>query len=198
MEMTFKHNQLCTAIVLSIIVLLMSGDAYGGRQDLGAYAARRNVPSQALLNELLANVNEDTVLNELNNYHPPQQQNYLSKWPGLRDLLLASDYEEDNSENNEVLNSRFIDRLHRLATLSAQDSADARTDYYTNDANDNESQHSQTDLTDPLLQNKLKVPVTEAKATFKDHGIKKNVQYMSPCHFKICNMGRKRNARYFY
>ncbi|XP_055845659.1 uncharacterized protein LOC129911769 isoform X2 [Episyrphus balteatus] len=30
----------------------------------------------------------------------------------------------------------------------------------------------------------------------KDHAEKKNIIYMHPCPFKICTMGRKRNARY--
>ncbi|XP_036336894.1 uncharacterized protein LOC118747008 isoform X1 [Rhagoletis pomonella] len=181
--MWLAHDACALPVVGSVNTLTGGMPRHGTRQQIEM--------QQLLLNELLNNVNDDTLYNELKKYQR-QQPNYLSKWPGLRDLLLIPDYGEDVGDDSgaaddsyEAANTRFIERLRQLAANAVDGIDDARAD-------------SQS-FGPPTMP--LKKKPHSAPAAFKDHGIKKNIQlhkqYMSPCHFKICNMGRKRNARFF-
>ncbi|XP_016972597.1 uncharacterized protein LOC108039928 isoform X2 [Drosophila rhopaloa] len=146
--------------------------------------------TQLSFSELLGGANED------NNYYGEQllQQQQLEqkqqrlpsfarKWPSLRDLLLTADYDDfgvtQESEEPEVANSRLLARLHQLGNNGAGD-----------------------ELRYNVVNRFTNIPTKKVfpKPSLKDHNTKKNVQlrkqYMSPCHFKICNMGRKRNAGY--
>ncbi|XP_046808647.1 uncharacterized protein LOC111684061 isoform X2 [Lucilia cuprina] len=137
------------------------------------------------LNEIMTNTNGEKLFNKLKRYHH-NQPNYLNKWPGLRDLVLTLDYNDNNGleESNEFFNTKFFERLRQLASTNS-------------DSYDEDVREENTNLM-PLKGLKSSTALMSAnQLTFKDHNIKKNVQYMSPCHFKICNMGRKRNARLF-
>ncbi|TMW52040.1 hypothetical protein DOY81_002892 [Sarcophaga bullata] len=126
------------------------------------------------LDEMITSTNSDKLFNKLRKYHR-NQPNYITKWPGLRELITNFDYADNSSQedSNEFWNSKFFERLRQLASL--------KTESYDSDDN------MRDDSSDKSSSNQL---------TFKEHNTKKNVQYMSPCHFKICNMGRKRNARF--
>ncbi|XP_065361580.1 uncharacterized protein CNMa [Calliphora vicina] len=139
------------------------------------------------LDEIMTNTNGEKLFNKLNKYHH-NQPNYLNKWPGLRDLVLAMDYDDTNGleESNEFFNTKFFERLRQLAST--------KSEAYDEDIVRDEN--AETNLM-PFKSLKSSASVAANQLTFKDHNIKKNVQYMSPCHFKICNMGRKRNARLF-
>ncbi|XP_046868307.1 uncharacterized protein LOC6645843 isoform X2 [Drosophila willistoni] len=189
-------QQLGFLIVLLSIV--MSGQA-APRPLVGGVSP--NAPAVALpthlfFNELLESGDEDnTYLGEQMKYQEMQQQqqqqqhyaptsNYFAnKWPSLHDLLLTADYDDmqplENSHEREVTNSRLLARLHRLGDNPADeelrynvvnDFTDARAKKFGNSGP------------------KLRLPINLG------HNTKKNVQYMSPCHFKICNMGRKRSV----
>ncbi|KAM7356305.1 CNMamide [Cochliomyia hominivorax] len=136
------------------------------------------------LDEIMTNAYENKLYNKLKKYHH-SQPNLLNKWPGLRDLVLALDYDDTNNleESNEFLNTKFFERLQQLASTKSE-SYDEDIRDYNLDAN-----------VVPSKSMKSSASLSANQLTFKDHNIKKNVQYMSPCHFKICNMGRKRNAR---
>ncbi|KAH8366139.1 hypothetical protein KR093_009693 [Drosophila rubida] len=213
-------HQLTISIVLLSIVLLSPGHALP-RPAVGAAS------TQLLLNELLGSVpgptNEDNLfygeqlvsaltfhlspvlftsgqLLPLQKYQQPQRQrqphkqlpsfnSFVNKWPSLRDLLLTADYEDDAvlpanmEESNErgQMGARLLQRLHRLGETGDGD------------------EQVRYNVIDDVAAMPAKKQSEDVKlgANGKQHNIKKNVQYMSPCHFKICNMGRKRNAGSF-
>ncbi|XP_067648259.1 uncharacterized protein CNMa [Eurosta solidaginis] len=188
-----NYHQISLIFLVSIVWLardacaqpaVVGVNTLGGLQRQGT--RQQNDMKQLLLNELLNNVNEDTLYNELKQYQR-QQPNYLSKWPGLRDLLLMADYGDENDDSRDTdasfdaANLQFIERLRHLAANTVDGIDDERADI--------------PPFVAPAMPFKKKQKT--APAAYKDHGIKKNIQYMSPCHFKICNMGRKRNARFF-
>ncbi|KAH8302082.1 hypothetical protein KR044_002525 [Drosophila immigrans] len=189
-------HQLTISIVLLSIALLSPGHALP-RPTVGA------VPTQLLFNELLnaQPANEDNLFygEQLQQQQHQRQQHkqptsfnsYVNKWPSLRDLLLTADYEDDAvlannnlEESNErgQLGSRLLARLHRLGE--------------TGDGDEQQLRYNVIDDITAMPAKKQSEGV-QLGATGKQHNIKKNVQYMSPCHFKICNMGRKRNAGSF-
>ncbi|EDV96749.1 GH15040 [Drosophila grimshawi] len=143
------------------------------------------MPAQLVFNELLETgpVNEDkTYYNEPQLKYPQEQQQllapnyFVNKWPSLRDLLLTADYDDSSSVESAErerypLGSRLLERLHQLGD------------------NGEGFVNTLDDLTAVKSKKHNKV-----QSNSKQHNIKKNVQYMSPCHFKICNMGRKRNS----
>ncbi|BFF98487.1 uncharacterized protein DMAD_06646 [Drosophila madeirensis] len=177
----------CSLVQWGIVIVLLSVATGPG------YAMpRTGLPTQLLFSELLgAGGNEDnTYYGEQLKYQQQQQRqqqeqkqqrlpSFARKWPSLRDLLLTADYEDlgvpqDSNERELVTSSRLISRLHKLSE---------------NGGGGEELRYNLVnDLTD--MPAKKVVP----SASLKEHNTKKNVQYMSPCHFKICNMGRKRNA----
>ncbi|XP_016965053.1 uncharacterized protein LOC108034626 isoform X2 [Drosophila biarmipes] len=144
--------------------------------------------TQLMFSELLGGGNEDNnYYGEQLRYQQQQQQeqkqlrlpSFARKWPSLRDLLLTADYDDfgvtQESDEQEAPNSRLLARLHKLGD---------------NGGGDELRYNVVSDLTN--MPSKKVLP----GHSLKDHNTKKNVQYMSPCHFKICNMGRKRNAGY--
>ncbi|XP_030372126.1 uncharacterized protein LOC115622352 [Scaptodrosophila lebanonensis] len=165
-----------------------------------AAAAGASTAQLLLLNELLAAGNEDnTYYGQQLKYQQQRQQqqqqraalppNYFANnWPSLRDLLLTVDYDESANalESNEQLNSRLLSRLRKLS-----DTAVTPNEMVDEDRSDG--------LT--AMPAKKLASTKIASSPMKEHNTKKNVQfrkqYMSPCHFKICNMGRKRNAGSF-
>lgn len=194
-------HQLTISIVLLSIVLLSPGHALP-RPKVGA------LPTQLLFNDLLASGpgNEDNLYYgeqlKLQQHQPQQQQkqwpsfnSFANKWPSLRDLLLTADYDDDSvlanmEESNErersQLGSRLLARLHRLAGNEDGTGDDQRYNMIDDMA---------------AMPTKKQSEGVKIGPNSKQHNIKKNVQfrrqYMSPCHFKICNMGRKRNAGSF-
>uniref|UniRef100_A0A034WHB3 uncharacterized protein LOC105227112 isoform X3 n=1 Tax=Bactrocera dorsalis TaxID=27457 RepID=A0A034WHB3_BACDO len=171
-----NNQRIYLTLVLSIVWLVSDACAapmVNALAGIPQYGTRQQADKQlTLLNELFNNVNEEALLTELKKYRR-EQPNYLSKWPGLRDLVLMPDYADialnnDDGDDNYELPS-FEERLKQIST-NALDGAEV--------AHDSSA-------------------VRKDNNTFKNQGVKKNLQYMSPCHFKICNMGRKRNARYF-
>ncbi|XP_054733140.1 uncharacterized protein LOC129241036 isoform X2 [Anastrepha obliqua] len=192
-----NYYQICLALVISIVWLTHDAcalPAVGGvntPEGIPHYSTRQQADmQQIMLNELLNNVNEDVLYNELKKYQR-KQYNHLSKWPALRGPLLMADYDEnfadssDAHDSSEMPKIRFVERLRQLAANSIDDIDDERADNH------------------PFIPTAMppKRKPQSAPVVFKDHGTKKNIQlhkqYMSPCHFKICNMGRKRNARFF-
>uniref|UniRef100_W8B4L4 Uncharacterized protein n=1 Tax=Ceratitis capitata TaxID=7213 RepID=W8B4L4_CERCA len=190
-----NSHQIIFAFVASIVWLASDACALPAINTLLGLPTYNSHPQvdmqQALLNELLDNVNEDAFFSELKKYQH-QQPTYLSKWAGLRDILPTFDYGEEHADSGdtddsyETSNTRLVDHLQQLATNSVDGIGvgDVRAD---NPA-----------VIQPVMPFRKKPQ--SGPVAFKDHGIKKNIQlhkqYMSPCHFKICNMGRKRNARY--
>ncbi|KAM8709292.1 hypothetical protein ACLKA7_016148 [Drosophila subpalustris] len=190
----FIGHQLAISIVLLSIVLLSPGHALPRPHAVGA------LPTQLLYNELLLGTapgNEDNMYyGEQLKQHPQQQQkqlsslnNFVNKWPSLRDLLLTADYddntvlsnlEESNERERSQLGTRLLARLHRLSE---------------NGDGDEQRYNVIDDMT--AMPTKKQSEGGRVGSNSKQHNIKKNVQYMSPCHFKICNMGRKRNAGSF-
>ncbi|XP_062135080.1 uncharacterized protein LOC133844830 isoform X1 [Drosophila sulfurigaster albostrigata] len=196
-------HQLTISIVLLSIALLSPGHALP-RPTVGA------VPTQLFYNELLNSgpANEDNLFygEQLVSLKQQQQQrqqhkqlpsfnSFVNKWPSLRDLLLTADYEDDvllptnNNNNNNLeesneraqLGSRLVARLHRLS-----------------ESGDGDDQLRYNVIDDmAAMPAKKQSENVKLGIQAKQHNIKKNVQYMSPCHFKICNMGRKRNAGSF-
>ncbi|XP_018794940.1 PREDICTED: uncharacterized protein LOC108972687 isoform X4 [Bactrocera latifrons] len=176
-----NYQRIYLTLVLSIVWLVSDACAapmVNALAGIPQYGTRQQADKQlTLLNELFNNVNDEALLTELKKYRR-EQPNYLSKWPGLRDLVLMSDYADivlntDDADDNYELPS-FEEHLKQISTNAldgtevAHDSSAGRKD----------------------------------NIAFKNQGVKKNLQLhkqsdMSPCHFKICNMGRKRNARYF-
>ncbi|XP_032575155.1 uncharacterized protein LOC6610413 isoform X1 [Drosophila sechellia] len=174
----------CSPVHWAIVIVLLSVAI--GPGDAMAHPARN---TQLLFSELLGGENED------NNYYgdqlkfQQQQQEqkqprvpaFARKWPSLRDLLLTVDYDDfgvtQESEEQVAPSSRLLARLHRLGD---------------NGGGEELRYNVVNDLTN--MPSKKVLP----GHPLKDHNTKKNVQfrkqYMSPCHFKICNMGRKRNA----
>ncbi|EDX08876.1 uncharacterized protein LOC6736419 isoform X2 [Drosophila simulans] len=170
----------CSPVHWAIVIVLLSVAI--GPGDAMARPARN---TQLLFSELLGGENED------NNYYgdqmkfQQQQQEqkqqrvpaFARKWPSLRDLLLTVDYDDfgvtQESEEQVAPSSRLLARLHRLGD---------------NGGGEELRYNVVNDLTN--MPSKKVLP----GHPLKDHNTKKNVQYMSPCHFKICNMGRKRNA----
>ncbi|XP_050333632.1 uncharacterized protein LOC126761485 isoform X1 [Bactrocera neohumeralis] len=172
-----NYQRIYLTLVLSIVWLVSDACAapmVNALAGIPQYGTRQQADKQlTLLNELFNNVNEEALLNELKKYRR-EQPNYLSKWPGLRDLVLMPDYADialnsDDGDDNYELPS-FEERLKQIST-NALDGAEVAHDSSAGRKDNN---------------------------TYKTQGVKKNLQSdMSPCHFKICNMGRKRNARYF-
>ncbi|XP_073838533.1 CNMamide [Musca autumnalis] len=171
--------------LLSIIWTMLFTGAMA-RPNLDSLLAKPNDVSQLLLDELWVEASNggaggDKMFPELKKY-PPKQSNYLAKWPGLRDLVFTIDYNDDITTTLE--NGEFLERLRQLSDTQSNE-------YYDEIRQDNDdvatiSAGSKTKATQPPTN----------QIIFKKHNTKKNVQYMSPCHFKICNMGRKRNARF--
>ncbi|XP_015042913.1 uncharacterized protein CNMa isoform X1 [Drosophila pseudoobscura] len=176
----------CSIVQWGIAIVLLSVATGPG------YAMpRTGLPTQLLFSELLGAGNEDnTYYGEQLKYQHQQQQeqkqqrlhSFARKWPSLRDLLLTADYEDlgvpqDSNEREVVTSSRLLARLHKLSENGGGE------ELRYNLVNDLTEMPSKKVVSSPSL---------------KEHNTKKNVQfrkqYMSPCHFKICNMGRKRNA----
>ncbi|KAI8038991.1 uncharacterized protein LOC128259372 isoform X2 [Drosophila gunungcola] len=172
----------CSSTVHWAIVIVLLSMAIGPANAL----PRPSRNTQLLFSELLGggNVNED------NNYYgeqlklqqqeqkQQQRPSFARKWPSLRDLLLTADYDDfgvtqEENEEPEVPNTHLLAKLHKLG--------------------ENGGGH---ELRYNLVNELTKMPIKKIlpSHSIKDHNTKKNVQYMSPCHFKICNMGRKRNA----
>ncbi|XP_030567800.1 uncharacterized protein LOC115767654 [Drosophila novamexicana] len=196
------HQLAILIVLLSIASQLSPGHALP-RPTVGA------LPTQMLFNELLSSGpgNEDnTYYGEQLKYQQQQQQlqpkqmpsfNYfVNKWPSLRDLLLTADYDDDSvlpmesvERERAQLASRLLARLHRLG-----DNGDGL------DAGDDQPHYNILDDMSAMPTKKQSEGV-KLSSSAKQHNIKKNVQfrkqYMSPCHFKICNMGRKRNSGSF-
>ncbi|KAH8263804.1 hypothetical protein KR038_006057 [Drosophila bunnanda] len=205
----------CSSAVHWAIAIVLLSVAIGP----GYALPRPSRPTQLLFSELLGVGNEDSSSgNNINNYYgeqlvrpslkyhqggpdltcdpgdfplsqrqqqqQQQQQQRLPsfgrKWPSLRDLLLTADYDDfgvsQESEERAVdTNSRLLARLHKLSDNGAGD----------------ELRYNVVNELTNVPSKKVMVP---GGHSLKEHNTKKNVQYMSPCHFKICNMGRKRNA----
>ncbi|XP_017126771.1 uncharacterized protein LOC108145720 isoform X2 [Drosophila elegans] len=172
----------CSSTAHWAIVIVLLSMAIGPANAL----PRPSRNTQLLFSELLGsgNVNED------NNYYgeqlklqqqeqkQQQRPSFARKWPSLRDLLLTADYDDfgvtqEESEEPEVSNTRLLAKLHKLGENGGGQ-----------------------ELRYNLVNELTKMPIKKILPghSIKDHNTKKNVQYMSPCHFKICNMGRKRNA----
>ncbi|XP_061399783.1 uncharacterized protein LOC133335526 [Musca vetustissima] len=163
------------------------------RPNLDALLAKQNDVSQLLLDDLLmGNSNNgggggEKMFRGLKKVQP-KQSNYLAKWPGLRDLVFTIDYDDDITTTLE--NSEFLERLRQLANTQSNE-------YYDEIRQDNDDVATIKGGGVGGGSSKTKAPKSPAnQIIFKEHNTKKNVQYMSPCHFKICNMGRKRNARF--
>ncbi|XP_011181401.1 uncharacterized protein Ddb_g0293276_0 isoform X2 [Zeugodacus cucurbitae] len=166
-------HQIYFTLVLSIVWLASDACAspvVSALAGMPQFGTRQQADKQlTLLNELF---NEDTLYNELKKYRQ-LQPNYLNKWPGLRDLILMPDYgdiavnAEDGDDNYEFPSAE--ERLRQISTNAIDVANDVSHDY----------------------------AALKKTPAYKNQGVKKNLQDMSPCHFKICNMGRKRNARYF-
>lgn len=170
-----NYHQIYFTFLLSIVWVASDACAspvVNALVGIPQYSTRQQADKQlTLLNELINNVNEDALFNELKKYRR-EHSKYLNKWPGLRELVLMPDYGEvaDNTEDgDENYELPSIEAHLRQISTNAIDGADGV-------AHDS---------------------AASKKEAYKNQGVKKNLQYMSPCHFKICNMGRKRNARYF-
>ncbi|XP_039486578.1 uncharacterized protein LOC120448576 isoform X1 [Drosophila santomea] len=177
----------CSPLFHWAIVIVLLSMAIGPGNALPRPA--RN--TQLLFSELLGGGNEDNnYYGEQLKYQQQQQQQeqkqqrvpgFARKWPSLRDLLLTVDYDDfgvtQESEEAVAPSSRLLARLHKLGD---------------NGGGEELRYNIVPDLTN--MPSKKVLP----GHPLKDHNTKKNVQfrkqYMSPCHFKICNMGRKRNA----
>ncbi|XP_036220280.1 uncharacterized protein CNMa [Bactrocera oleae] len=169
-----NYHQIYLTLVLSIVWLASDACAsplVNALAGIPQYGTRQQADKQlTLLNELFNNVNEEALFSELKKYRR-DQSNYLNKWPGLRDLALMADYGEvavNNEDGDDNYELPSIEERLRQISTNAIDGAVIAHD-----------------------------SPAGKKDTYKNQGVKKNLQYMSPCHFKICNMGRKRNARYF-
>ncbi|XP_017059476.1 uncharacterized protein LOC108100211 isoform X2 [Drosophila ficusphila] len=164
----------CSPVHWAIVIVLLSV-AIGPGNALPRPA--RN--TQLLFSELLGGGNEDNsyYTEQLKEQKQQRLPSFARKWPSLRDLLLTADYDDfgvtQESDEPEATSSRLLARLHKLGD---------------NGGGDELRYNVVTDLTN--MPSKKVMP----GHSLKDHNTKKNVQYMSPCHFKICNMGRKRNA----
>ncbi|XP_019892083.2 uncharacterized protein LOC101889869 [Musca domestica] len=183
-----KCQFVMTIGLLSVIWTMLFTGAMA-RPNLDALLAKQNEVSQLLLDDfLMGNSNGgDKMFHGLKKYHP-KQPNYLAKWPGLRDLVFTIDYDDDITTTLE--NSEFLERLRQLGDTQSNEYYDEIRQYNDDVATINGSGSSGSG-------NKAKAAKSPAnQIIFKEHNTKKNVQYMSPCHFKICNMGRKRNARF--
>ncbi|KAH8239841.1 hypothetical protein KR032_008666 [Drosophila birchii] len=199
----------CSLAVHWAIAIVLLSVAIGP----GYALPRPSRPTQLLFSEWLGAGNEDNSGgNNINNYYGEQLVSYslkiklrksrlklefslsqrqqqqqqqrspsfARKWPSLRDLLLTADYDDfgvsqDSEEQAVETNSRLLARLHRLSDNGAGD----------------ELRYNVVNELTNMPSKKVMVP---GGHSLKEHNTKKNVQYMSPCHFKICNMGRKRNA----
>nr|NP_001261294.1 CNMamide, isoform D [Drosophila melanogaster]AGB93989.1 CNMamide, isoform D [Drosophila melanogaster] len=173
----------CSPVHWAIVIVLLSVAI--GPGDAMARPARN---TQLLFSELLGGGNDDNnYYGDQLKYQQQQQQQqeqkqqrvpaFARKWPSLRDLLLTVDYDDfgvtQESEEQVAPSSRLLARLHRLGD---------------NGGGEELRYNVVNELTN--MPSKKVMP----GHPLKDHNTKKNVQYMSPCHFKICNMGRKRNA----
>ncbi|XP_020800082.1 uncharacterized protein LOC110177617 isoform X2 [Drosophila serrata] len=176
----------CSSAVHWAIAIVLLSLAIGP----GYALPRPSRNTQLLFSELLGVGNEDSSSgNNINNYYgeqlrQQQQQQRLPsfgrKWPSLRDLLLTADYDDfgvsqESEERGVDTNSRLLARLHKLSDNGAGD----------------ELRYNVVNELTNVPSKKVMMP---GGHSLKEHNTKKNVQYMSPCHFKICNMGRKRNA----
>nr|XP_043070003.1 uncharacterized protein LOC108120685 isoform X2 [Drosophila bipectinata] len=171
----------CSHVHWAIVIVLLSVATGPGH----AMPRPPRSTTQLLFSELLGGNEDNNVYAEqLKQQEQRQQQqlqrapSFVRKWPSLRDLLLMADYDDFGSQEEDVTESRLLARLHKLS-----DNGGAGDQLRYNVVND---------LTN--VPSKKVVP----SHSLKEHNTKKNVQYMSPCHFKICNMGRKRNAGSYY
>ncbi|XP_013102783.2 uncharacterized protein LOC106083979 [Stomoxys calcitrans] len=184
---TTKLNRKCqftTTLILLAVLWTMLFTGAMARPSLDALLAKQNDVSQLFLDDLLASGNGDKIFHGLKRHHSnAKQPNYLAKWPGLRDLVLTIDYDGDDDTASPMETAEFLERLHQLAGNPPYDLFDDIRDNSEDDGLDMGNNSAKV----------LKSPNNQLN--FKEHNTKKNVQYMSPCHFKICNMGRKRNAR---
>lgn len=94
-------------------------------------------------------------------YHQ-KQPSYLAKWPGLRDLVLTIDYDDDTATTME--NNDFLERLRQLGGSPPYDMYDDVRE----DAGDDGTMISNT----PAKAGKT--PANQL--IFKEHNSKKNVQ----------------------
>ncbi|KAH8379228.1 hypothetical protein KR009_003739 [Drosophila setifemur] len=177
----------CSLVHWGIVIVLLSISIGPGHSQ--PHSSR---PTQLLFSELLdGNGNEDNTYYgeqlKLQQQQQDQRQQqrlatFARKWPSLRDLLLMADYDDfgasqESNEQREIPSeSRLLARLHKLSDSGAGD-----------------------ELRYNVVEDLTNMPVKKVVPghSLKEHNTKKNVQYMSPCHFKICNMGRKRNAGAF-
>ncbi|KAH8316713.1 hypothetical protein KR074_000028 [Drosophila pseudoananassae] len=171
----------CSHVHWAIVIVLLSVATGPGH----AMPRPPRSTTQLLFSELLGgNEDNNVYADQLKQQEQRQQQqlqrapSFVRKWPSLRDLLLMADYDDFGSQEEDVTESRLLARLHKLS-----DNGGAGDQLRYNVVND---------LTN--VPSKKVVP----GHSLKEHNTKKNVQYMSPCHFKICNMGRKRNAGSYY
>ncbi|KPU77619.1 uncharacterized protein Dana_GF24955, isoform B [Drosophila ananassae] len=174
----------CSHVHWAIVIVLLSVAIGPGH----AMPRPPRSTTQLLFSELLGGNEDNTVYGEqLKQQEQRQKQlqraySFVRKWPSLRDLLLIADYDDFGSQEEDVTESRLLARLHKLS-----DNGGAGDELRYNVVNDLTS-----------VPSKKVVP----GHSLKEHNTKKNVQfrkqYMSPCHFKICNMGRKRNAGSYY
>ncbi|KAH8322898.1 hypothetical protein KR059_010167 [Drosophila kikkawai] len=180
----------CSSAVHWAIAIVLLSMAIGP----GYALPRPSRPTQLLFSELLGVGNEDSSSNnyygeQLRQQQQQQQQqlqqrlpSFARKWPSLRDLLLTADYDDfgvsqESEERAVETNSRLLARLHKLSDNGAGD----------------ELRYNVVNELTNVPSKKVVLPGGRGHS-LKEHNTKKNVQYMSPCHFKICNMGRKRNA----
>ncbi|XP_055378906.1 uncharacterized protein LOC129610365 [Condylostylus longicornis] len=129
----------------------------------------------------------------LNNFNVECRPNYNQNRQ-LIEQIMQPDYSQSDQENtqdyfdkmaqisendpNFLSNWPYLRELLKLKELSSKDSI----------------QYEMIPTPQPLQQ----IQPQPNRNLIKDSAQKKNSNYMHACHFKICNMGRKRNVRYDY
>lgn len=178
-------------LAASLLLLLSLGPlATWARPNPSAMADfKEDIPVEELFNEL---VEEEEKLHD-------KEVNYLQ---ALGAVAARQQREEQLLQQQERHQERQRAHLAQLAAAAAVNGGDQ----------EQQQQQQQASLLDELpalgessaasrsareqQQQQLLAPKAMTYAKAKDE--KKNNHYMALCHFKLCNMGRKRNTRFLH
>uniref|UniRef100_U5ESL0 Putative conserved secreted protein n=1 Tax=Corethrella appendiculata TaxID=1370023 RepID=U5ESL0_9DIPT len=157
----------CVLITFNILTLIEARPDYEQRPNSLAGSAIQQQPDGV-------DVNYDEALNEIKLQN--QELNYLANWIIVKALSQQQQQDSTSENSNKKLYTTTSER-----TFQIQNSRPI------------EILRSEIVETPEILPTPL--PYIKKKM-IKEREEKKNNNYMSLCHFKICNMGRKRNTRY--
>ncbi|XP_075164583.1 CNMamide [Haematobia irritans] len=171
--MLHRKCQFTTTLLLLPAIWTMMFTRAMARPNLEALSAKQNGVSQLLLDGAWSTSGDEMFLQSRKSHQ--QRRNYMTKWPELQDIIVSFNNNEDGNIPKAGQSSIYFDSLRWLYAIPPN--------YISVDKRQNTADEDQSIL--PFKP-----------FTWKEHNAKRNIQYMTPCYFKLCSMARQRNMHF--